>query len=423
LFALQAVQARVTLGANRESDETDLVKIRSELDEVENQIQIRIENNYPFVTKGLRRKSVRDIQSKLGRDQLLLSFSLGEPKSYLWALTESEVDLYQINGRVELEKSAALLSKAVRDGGNINDIGGKLGQALFGVLQARLSRKPEWLIVVDAALLNAVPFAVIPASAIHSGGGWLIEQHSLRFLPSELLLLSPHMRNTSTRFVGVADPLYNSADARLNREESLEAEMHASSVTLARLAGSHQEIRSSAEGSGLIEQRILEGHLASIEGLRKALADPPQVLHFAVHVVSPPNHPEEAALALSLKTGVPELLTQEAVATFRLAGALVVLNGCSSNQGKIIPSAGLLGLSRAFLLAGADAVIASSWPTPDDSGRFFSCFYSHFHAAQSSSVSQRAAFALARTQLEMQHGGGYTSFPSYWAAYSVISKD
>jgi tetratricopeptide (TPR) repeat protein len=423
LFALQAAQARVTLGANRKTDETDLVRIRSELDTLENKIQMRIENNFPPVTKGLRRNSVRDIQSKLGKDQLLLSFSLGNPKSYLWALTESEVDLYQLDGRKELEKSAALLSKAARDGGNINDIGGRLGQALFGVLQARLSRKPEWLIVADAALLNAVPFAAIPASAIHRRGGWLIEQHSLRFLPSAILLLSPHVRNTSARFIGVADPVYNSADARLNREESLEADMHASSVTLARLAGSRQEVLSSAQSSGLLEQQILEGRLASIEGLRKALADPPLVLHFAVHVVSPPNRPEEAALALSLEAGVPELLTQEAIATFRLAGALVVMNGCSSNQGKSVPSAGLLGLSRAFLLAGADAVIASSWPTPDDSGRFFSCFYGHFHATQASSVSQRAALALALTQREMQHGGGYTSAPSYWAAYSVISRD
>ena len=147
------------------------------------------------------------------------------------------------------------------------------------------------------------------------------------------------------------------------------------------------------------------------------------MLHFAVHVVSPPDRPQEAALALSLKNGVPELLTPEAIATFRLPGTLVVLSGCSSNQGQAVPSAGLLGLSRAWLLAGAEAVIASSWPTPDDSGRFFSLFYSHLHAATSGTLSQRAALALAQTQVELQHSQGYTSSPSYWAAYSIIAKE
>jgi CHAT domain-containing protein len=106
-----------------------------------------------------------------------------------------------------------------------------------------------------------------------------------------------------------------------------------------------------------------------------------------------------------------------------LPGTLVVLSGCSSSQGKTVPSAGLLGLSRAWLLAGAEAVIASSWPTPDDSGRFFSLFYSHLRAATIGTLSQRASRALAQTQMELQHGSGYTSSPSYWGAYSIISKE
>ncbi len=150
----------------------------------------------------------------------------------------------------------------------------------------------------------------------------------------------------------------------------------------------------------------------------------PEFLHFAVHVVSPPGRPQEAALALSLNSdGVPELLTPEAIATFRLPGTLVVLSGCSSSQGKPVPSAGLLGLSRALLLAGAEAVIVSSWPTPDDSGHFFSLFYSHLRTVNTGTLSQRAAFALAQTQVELQQSRGYSSSPTYWAAYSIISKE
>ena len=263
----------------------------------------------------------------------------------------------------------------------------------------------------------------MPNSPAAGGGEWLLEKRSLRLSPSELLLLSPKDRPPAARFLGVADPIYNQADSRLRRTRGWESPVEASSASLARLAGSDQEVRASAQQSGLAWQDLLEGPRASNEALRQALSPPPELLHFAVHVVSQPNQSQEAALALSLLNGMPELLTPEAIATLRSPGSLVVLSGCSSGQGKAVPSAGLLGLSRAWLLAGATAVIASAWPTPDSSGRFFSSFYSHLHALKSGSLSQRAALALAETQLEMRHSSGFTSSPSYWAAYSIVSKE
>ncbi len=102
-----------------------------------------------------------------------------------------------------------------------------------------------------------------------------------------------------------------------------------------------------------------------------------------------------------------------------------MLSGCASQQGENLPSAGLVGLSRAWLLAGASAVIVSAWPTPDDSGRFFSSFYSHLelNKSKAGNLAERAAVALQKTQLDMQRSVGYRSSPSFWAAYSLISKE
>jgi CHAT domain-containing protein len=423
LAALQSAQARVTLGRNSKADQADLARIRAEISELENQIAIQNGKNYFSNEKNLRRNSLRDIQSRLGGSELLLSLSLGDVKSYLWAITGDQVNLFQIDGREKLESEGAQLATAVRDGGDIKDAGQKLSQALFGSLPARLARKPEWLLVADGALLNGVPFAALPNLPAAGGGEWLLEKRSLRLSPSELLLLSPKNQPPAARFLGIADPIYNQADSRLKRARDWESPVEASSTSLARLAGSGQEVRTSAQQSGLTQREILEGVQASNEGLRKALSPPPELLHFAVHVVSQPDRSQEAALALSLVNGMPELLTPEAIATLRSPGSLVVLSGCSSGQGKAVPSAGLLGLSRAWLLAGATAVIASAWPTPDSSGRFFSSFYSHLHALKSGSLSQRAALALAETQLEMRQSSGFTSSPSYWAAYSIVSKE
>jgi CHAT domain-containing protein len=113
------------------------------------------------------------------------------------------------------------------------------------------------------------------------------------------------------------------------------------------------------------------------------------------------------------------------MSTFRVPGSIVVLSGCASQRGKVVPGAGLIGLSRAWLLAGASAVVVSAWPTPDDSGRFFEVFYSSLERRDGSahSVVERAASALRAAQLEMQHESSFRRSPDYWAAYSVISKE
>ncbi|HEY1216967.1 MAG TPA: CHAT domain-containing protein, partial [Bryobacteraceae bacterium] len=197
-------------------------------------------------------------------------------------------------------------------------------------------------------------------------------------------------------------------------------------VALARLVGSDREVREAAKMSGLPASQFLTGVNATGAELRNVLSSKPEVIHFAVHVVSPDGKPEEAALALSL-TGddLPELLTPETISAYRVPGSLVVLSGCSSQQGKTLPGAGLIGLSRAWLLAGASAVVVSAWPTPDDSGHFFSSFYSHLETKTltSRSLASRAAAALQLAQTDMQRGGGYRSSPAFWAAYSIISKE
>jgi CHAT domain-containing protein len=193
---------------------------------------------------------------------------------------------------------------------------------------------------------------------------------------------------------------------------------------LGRLVASDKEVTDSAQASGEPNTALLKGGSASGVEIRKAIAITPEIVHFAVHVVSPEGEPGEAALALSIdENGVPELLTAESVATYRVPGSLVVLSGCSTQQGRIIPGAGLVGLSRAWLLAGASAVVVSSWPTPDGSRQFFSNFYAHYKQA-AGSIAQRAAIALQQTQLDMQRDSDAAKrTPTFWAAYSIVSKE
>lgn len=418
---LQKEQANVTLGEKPQEHEAKLREIRIQLDDLENRIGLNVVDNSPAREKKPHKNSLRSIQSRLGASEVLFSFSLGERKSFVWAVTGDDVNLYQLPDQNAIGEQAKAFAGAAREARDFNAPGRALSQTLFSQLSPAICNKRDWLIAADGALLNGVPFSALPEPGPALTP--LSAAHTLRLLPSALLMLQPTSAPPSPLFVGVADPIYNYADPRRSSLH-LAAATHASSaVTLGRLAGGDREVKTAAKQSGLADFDLLTGPRATGDGLREIVARRPEVLHFAVHVVSPPGRPQEAALALSLSPeGMPELLTSEAIASYRVPGSLVVMSGCDSEQGKTLPSAGLLGLSRAWLLAGAAAVIVSAWPTPEDSGQFFSSFYAHLRT-QSGTIAKRASAALQQAQLDMQRGGGYRSAPSFWAAYSVISKE
>jgi CHAT domain-containing protein/predicted negative regulator of RcsB-dependent stress response len=425
LSKLQELQARVTLGADPKAQQS-LVQMRSQLNDIENRIGIESQNLYRFTEKTLHRNSLRDIQTRLGEDEALLSFSLGERRSFLWAITKDDLKLYElpdegtINSHIPARAAGANSAFRMAENDTVLDW---FARTLFGKLDSAIWYKHHWLITPDGQLLDSVPFPALRIASQQGGRHRLISDRSLRFLPSELLLLTPKPSRPAARFVGVGDPIYNFADTRSNRAAASKHRALRTNV-LGRLVASDKEVTDSAQASGQPKTELLKGIDASGVQVRKAIATTPEILHFAVHVVSPEGEPAEAALALSIDAdGVPELLTAESVATYRVPGSLVVLSGCSTQQGRIIPGAGLVGLSRAWLLAGASAVVVSSWPTPDGSLQFFSNFYTHYKQA-AGSIAQRAAVALQRTQLDMQHDMHATKKdPTFWAAYSIVSKE
>lgn len=338
--------------------------------------------------------------------------------------------LYELPSRQSIERATAAFRTAVRTGQNSDAAGQTLSRILFQQLGSDIWSKRNWLLVPDGVLLDCVPWAALP----EYGKGpvtLVIQKRSIRSLPSEYLLLVRSDFTRSHSFLALGDPVYNRADARFEPirltgpADQLGTEVPRN-VALARLAGSQREVESAARAWNANHAQLLIGPEASLGRLNTALEQRPEVIHFAVHVLSPENHPERAALALSIdQHGLPELLTPEIIATFRVPGSLVVLSGCASQEGSVLPGAGLIGLSRAWMLAGASGVIVSAWPTPDDSGRFFEAFYGYLKQknGHAGSIVERASIALQQAQLEMRRETGYRRSSSFWAAYSLIAKE
>jgi CHAT domain-containing protein len=144
------------------------------------------------------------------------------------------------------------------------------------------------------------------------------------------------------------------------------------------------------------------------------LSPPPAVIHLATHVLTPEAQPDQAFLAFGLDANArAELLATSDVAMLHVPGSLVVMTGCATGTGDPRAGVGLEGLTRAWAIAGARAVVATEWPVQDSSGELLASFYRYSHEFS-------PAEALRRSQVEMIHSGTAFAAPVYWASYQVF---
>jgi CHAT domain-containing protein len=145
-------------------------------------------------------------------------------------------------------------------------------------------------------------------------------------------------------------------------------------------------------------------------------------VHIAAHVLYSEAHPEDSLINLGVAPGGSlEVLTTKDITSLRADGALVVLSGCSSAAGNPVRGSGVMGLTRAWLLAGARAVVGSRWPVPDDTGELFRSFYARLAAA--SPAPQDFGSALQYAQLQMLRSRSWRSDPKYWGAFYLLTKE
>lgn len=372
----------------------------------------------------LNHASLNEIRQSLAPGQSLISYLVAEPQSYCWIVTRRGLSLHRLAGRGRLTELVDASAAALRSGRAGLPEAARLARELFLQNEPELGSSTRWLIELDDVLLR-VPVAALPDPT--TGARFIVERHAVQILPSVLLRADPAADPPARLFAGLGDPVYNFADPRCARPAAAvwapgflfwpagSFRLPAPVPQLPRLAASEQEVQHSAEAwsSNPADRVLLFGNRATNEALAGALNRRPSVIHLATHVLRSTLLPDEEMIALGLGNGhTAQFLDSAAIRRLQVPGALVVLSGCSTGAGEILRGAGLMGLTRAWLLAGARGVIASHWPTPDDSGEFFVSFYRHLRAAPGDFAS-----ALRHAQLEMLRSGSWRSQPSYWAAY------
>jgi CHAT domain-containing protein/tetratricopeptide (TPR) repeat protein len=346
--------------------------------------------------------NLRGAQAQLDSATLLLNFFAGNRALYLWSVTDRTARLHRLPPSLPVRELVA----AVQTSQEHRSLGRRLYGALFGAVPPEALARPHWVLALDGDLVS-LPFAALTTPA----GRYLAQEHALSFVPSLSVLQSLRERPARSyhgEFLAIADPVVNRADPRGRGRLACPEEQVC--APLPRLASSEAEARACARLFTPGRSTVLTGLDASESRLRQEAASSHRFWHFSSHVVVDGERPNHSFVALTL----PEKLTVYDIVGLPVRAELVTLNGCDSGTGKTLPGAGVLGLARAFLAAGAQAVCATRWKIPDETGALVERMYAHLLQ------NTPRAEALQRAQIEMIRAADWRSEPRYWAAYFLV---
>ena len=443
----------------------EIERLRSEYLELQSRITEQAHQHFALADPSSLQ--LEQIQKELrNRDTILLEFSLGEVRSYVWVVTQDSCRGYELPAAQILREQSMEVYKLLTARQDVAKLKGddyaakvdaadnlyfekaaRLSETLLGQLTEPLNKSSRVVLVTDGPLqyisFEALPIPQEMRNGLALGSAdrppFLIASHEIVRLPSISTLMA--IRNAarslpaSDSVVAVfADPVFSREDERVNKEPSgsgtaasasSSPESNSELPVLNGLASSAGLVRlghTANEASAIVAMTprgtalVAEGFDAS----RETAMSPPvgqfQIVHFATHSFLNNDHPELSGLVLTMvdargakKNG---LMLLSDIYSLKLSAELTVLSGCETALGKDLDGEGLVGLTHSFLSAGSKSIVASLWKIDD---RATAMLMSDFYQSMLQSGMAPAA-ALRAAKLKLMKEQRWAA-PYYWAGF------
>lgn len=453
---------------NRQEQAAALKKEIGALEEEQQQVLGEIRRRSPRYAAVTQPQplGLREMQQLLDPDTLLLEYSLGAERSYLWAVTRDGLRSFQLPGRGRVEQTARRLyelmtARSIRNKGEsarqrqerisradsqTPEAADELSRVVLGPTASELGGKR--LVVVADGALQYIPFAMLPVPNGGAPGAGhyrpLIVEHEVVSLPSASTLAVQRRelagrRTAPNNIALIADPVFDGGDPRVVPQAEAAARPAAPQGEDADATRTLEHLTAQAAGARegpriprlpytrLEAEQILmvapkaanlkavdfEASLATVLGgeLRRY-----RYVHFATHGYIDSERPALSAVVLSLvnERGEPQdgLLKSQEIYNLDLPAELVVLSACQTGLGREVKGEGLIGLTRGFMYAGAARVVVSLWNVSDKgTADLMSRLYRGMLRD-----GLRPTAALRAAQLELRKQRQWRS-PYYWAAF------
>lgn len=329
----------------------------------------------------------------------LLSYWLGGTRSYVWAVTGSEIQIKELPPASEIEPLVRQYQATLNNTlANPLSPGGTAGDRLYQLLVAPIL---PWVpsgthvVIVSDGALHGINFETLPVPG--PTRHYWIEDAEIEVAPG-LSMLSSAARQPAT-----AASLLLIGDAA-GRSPDFPA------------------LKYAAAEMANISRHFASNRVATFQGVRASPAAytslPPDrftYVHFTAHASANLESPLDSAVILSGPEGAYKLYARD-VAALPLHAELVTVSACRSAGTRAYSGEGLVGFAWAFLRAGASRVIAGLWDVDDRStADLMDRLYAGM--AEGDSASQ----ALREAKLAMLTHGGNHAKPYYWGPFQLFT--
>ncbi|HTS12853.1 MAG TPA: CHAT domain-containing protein [Candidatus Limnocylindrales bacterium] len=330
-------------------------------------------------------------------DSTILSYWLGAEHSYVWVITPSRVQMLPLPSAASIDSLVESYRAALTGPRDPLESGNAAGEKLYEILVAPAAReipKGSRVIVVPDGSLYELNFEALPVSGPKPH--YWIDDVTLANANSLVLLgASAHDREPRTRkLLLIGDPI-------------------SSSEEFPQLPQAKSEMKEIESHFSPANRTVLSENTATPAAYLDSHPEQFSYIHFVAHGTASRVSPLDSAVILT-KEGDSYKLYARDIITKPLRADLVTISACHGAGERTYSGEGLVGLSWAFLHAGAHQVISALWEVDDNSTpQLMSRFYAEL------SEGKPAEAALRDAKLALLHSDSVYRKPFYWAPFQI----
>ena len=328
---------------------------------------------------------------------VLLSYWLGPRKSYLWAITKNRIAIYELPPAAQIDPLVHAYRRDLEASRDVlaseNPNGRKLYDLLVAPAKALIPKGARVTILPDGSLYDLnFESLLVPAPTPHFWIDDVIVANA-----NSLLVLAASANQKAARsakLLLIGDPVSPSTDF---------PDLPQASSEMAQVEKHFPAAR----------REVLAKQQATPNAYLKSQPGQFSYIHFVAHGTSSRSSPLDSAVVLSRQGDAYKLYARD-IMKLHLSANLVTISACHGASGRTYSGEGLVGLTWAFLRAGAHGVIAALWEVNDT---WTSQMMNNLYDGMSKGIPPDVA--LRDAKLAFIHSNTIYRKPFYWAAFQI----
>jgi CHAT domain-containing protein len=346
-----------------------------------------------------------DAQAVAGkRNATILFYSLGQEKSWLWAVTAHRTSLFLLPGQPVIEAQVQVYQKVILRSDDPMRDANENAKTLYHTLvspAAAMMPKGSKVFIIPDGVLNGLNFETLLSPGKENSHYWIEDvtvtnANSIRLL-SRLDQDSP--AGDEKKLLLIGNPI-------------------ATGTGYENLMNAFAEIRGIEKHFPADSETVVTQSGAVPAAYAESTPERFSYIHFVAHGTASRLDPLDSAVVLSPPPQHPESFKLYArdIMRYPLHARLVTISACYGSGLRAYAGEGLVGLSWAFLRAGSHNVIGALWEVNDASTPLLmDRLYGELEAGSSPDT------ALRMAKLSLIHSPGVYRKPLYWGGFQLYA--